>query len=312
MRKMLILIIASLLLLTTRAMAGININVEAIRKSVVFLYGTDKDGNVDLTKPLGTGFLVRVPLQSHPEQSYFLLVTARHIVDPEWAHCSSVNPSAIYVRLNKKEFDPAKDQSGTTELRMLLVRDNRRLWVTGSDDQVDAAIIPLTGSVVSAYDINAVPIQLFPTPEETKTFVVGDPIVSAGLIPGASGKKRNYPFFKFGNISSIPDENAEASCVTGGQTVSEHVWFIAANLVPGNSGSPIFFAPFGGGGITVGIGSRPMLLGVQSLSFIPFDIAGMTPIEYVYQAIADMKLGDADLRRGAVAATVPAPETLKK
>ena len=92
MRKTLIRIAAYLLLLTIRATAGININVEAVKKLVVFLYGADTSENLDATKSLGTGFLVEVPLLSHPERSYILLVTARHIVDPQWAHCSSVNP----------------------------------------------------------------------------------------------------------------------------------------------------------------------------------------------------------------------------
>lgn len=83
MSKLPILIAASCLLLTARVVAGININVDAVRKSVVFLYGADTNGKVDQARPLGTGFLVDVPLLSHPEKSYLLLVTARHIVDPE-------------------------------------------------------------------------------------------------------------------------------------------------------------------------------------------------------------------------------------
>lgn len=215
------------------------------------------------------------------------------------------------MRVNKKDFDPTKEQSGTADLAVALIRKNERTWHTSPDDDVDAAIIQISGAILSGYDTASVPIQLFPTPEEPKNLMVGDPIISAGLIPGKSGKKRNYPFFKFGNISSIPDENADTSCGPNSPSVSERVWFVAANLVPGNSGSPIFFVPFGGGGVSIGTG-RPMLLGVQSLSFLGFDIAGMTPIQYVYQVITDMKLDDADLRRGNVAAGRPTPESPKK
>jgi hypothetical protein len=64
----------------------------------------------------------------------------------------------------------------------------------------------------------------------------------------------------------------------------ERVWFIAANLVGGNSGSPVFFYP--AGGISFGNGvDRAILIGVQAISFEGADIAGMTPIEDVFQIL---------------------------
>jgi hypothetical protein len=51
-------------LATSASFAGININVEYVRKSVVFLYGADAAGNVDPSQPLGTAFIVEVPLVS--------------------------------------------------------------------------------------------------------------------------------------------------------------------------------------------------------------------------------------------------------
>src|SRR5579863_7831161 len=80
--------------------AALNINIEAIQKSVVFLYGSDAAGKVDVQKAVGTGFLVNVPVISEPTKSYYLVVTARHIFDPEWAKCDERNPTIIYARLN--------------------------------------------------------------------------------------------------------------------------------------------------------------------------------------------------------------------
>jgi hypothetical protein len=52
-------------------------------------------------------------------------------------------------------------------------------------------------------------------------------------------------------------------------------WMIAASLVGGNSGSPIFFAP---SAITMSNQpARAILLGVQSTSFEGTDVAGMAP-----------------------------------
>jgi hypothetical protein len=121
--------------------------------------------------------------------------------------------------------------------------------------------------------------------------------MSAGLMPGLTGTKRNLPMFKFGQISNIPQEDIETGCAPMRPTFLVKVWVIAANLVPGNSGSPIFHVPPGASGVSLG-STRPMLLGIQSLSFLGADVAGMTPISYVYDILIGLKLNDADLNRG--------------
>jgi hypothetical protein len=118
--------------------------------------------------------------------------------------------------------------------------------------------------------------------------------MSAGLIPGLTGNNRNYPIFKFGQISNIPPEDIETHCSPNLSAFSVKVWLIAANLVPGNSGSPIFHVPLGGSGFSFG-GTRPMLLGLQSLSFLGADVAGMTPIKYVYDILQDIGFPDGEL-----------------
>ena len=45
------------------AQATININVDAVQKTVVFIYGAAANGAVDRNKPMGTGFLVAVPIK---------------------------------------------------------------------------------------------------------------------------------------------------------------------------------------------------------------------------------------------------------
>ena len=111
---------------------------------------------------------------------------------------------------------------------------------------------------------------------------IGDSIVSAGLLPGRCGEKRNYPFFKFGEISNIPDEPTWIGCGGRVELRLERVWFLAANLVAGNSGSPIFYAP--PTLLTEDI-KRGVVIGIQSSAFDGADIAGMTPIEDVFKII---------------------------
>ncbi|PYY03034.1 MAG: hypothetical protein DMG69_33265 [Acidobacteria bacterium] len=222
------------------AQARININTDAVKKAVVFLYAAKESGEVDPDKPVGTGFLVEVPLQSSPLRAYKLLVTARHIVEPQWALCQAPNPRLIYARLNKKDYSPTKDAEGVGYVQLTVTQDGRSLWVVHDDPQVDVAVTLLVPQNFEAYDLSAVPVSLLATSAELHGITEGDLVVSAGLIPSASGKHRNYPIFKFGYISSIPDESIDTACALGGPTQPRKLWLVAANLVPGNSGSPVF------------------------------------------------------------------------
>ena len=64
---------------------------------------------------------------------------------------------------------------------------------------------------------------------------------------------------------------------------------IAANLVPGNSGSPILYAP------PRYSGARPILLGVQSTSYVSADLVGMAPIQVLIDSLRTPPLPDMDV-----------------
>ena len=228
-----------------------------------------------------------------------MLVTARHMVDPTWAQCGQANPNpnVIFARLNRKAYTPGSGASGVDFVRVDLIEQGKSTWRHHSDEHVDAAVIPFKANYESL-DAAAISVGLFPTEQETASEGIGDPVMSAGLLPfkELTGLSRNYPIFKFGQISSIPSEEIETRCAPNLPAFSVKVWLIAANLVPGNSGSPIFYVPPGGNGIS--FGGRPMLLGVQSISFLGADVAGMTPIKYVYEILQTIGFPDGDLRRG--------------
>jgi hypothetical protein len=213
--------------------------------------------------------------------------------------CSASQPERVYVRLNKMKYDPSKDSTGVAYLPVPLIENGKKKYFVSDDQKVDAAVIDFgwTNHSSDDYDILAMQLVVFASPDEIKRLGIGDSVASAGLIPGESGEKRNYPFFKFGNISSIPDEAVWVSCEKNMPGLRlERVWFIAANLVSGNSGSPIFYVPSAvlmGGSI-----NRPVLIGVQSVTFEGSDIAGMTPIEDVFQIIKKYMSADFDLYRG--------------
>jgi hypothetical protein len=294
---------ASLLLicgLSTSLLASINLNTKAVQESVVFLYpavpGTHLvDG--DSSRAVGTGFLVRIPSKADSGRGALVLITARHIVEPSWAYCPGPDPEVIFMRVNKPNYDPGKDKSGVDYLALPLRKGKDPNYLVNPDDRVDAAVLILEPTEYPGFLVNmTIPISDFASDEELKFLGIGDPIASAGLVPGKSGENRNYPFFKFGNISSVPAEGTFTACGASRPALRlVRVWFIAANLVPGNSGSPIYYLPPGGNGVS--LGGRAMVLGVQSSSILEADLACMTPIKDVLKIIEDHFAGG-NLYRG--------------
>jgi hypothetical protein len=258
-------------------------NLDITRRVVVFIYSRDAQG---VEQQDGTGFLVALPKKGDPTRSYIILVTARHMADPVWLGCP---PNAeLIAHFNKTQFDPAKDESGVVELSL-----KQQQWIYPDDDSVDIAFTLLDSKKYEDLDSEnrGLLFSQLPSATEANSVEIGTAVASAGLLPGIPGAKRNYPIFKFGNISSIPLEKIPVQGCSGATKLMTE-WLIAASLVGGNSGSPIVrTAPFGETG-------RPFLLGVQSISFSgpggEFDVAGMAPIRFLVDRIREMP-GEADL-----------------
>lgn len=284
------------------AYATLPINTDAVRKSIVFIYAADSAGQPDMTSELATGFLVAVPVKSDSSRSFVLLVTARHVVDPEWACEPRRNPQLVYLRLNKRNYDPEGDLSGVEYVPLLLVRNGVPTWSAHPDAKVDAVVIPVGPDQMHAATTDVEPLVLsdFATGKELKEEVtVGDSVLSAGLVPKIlAGTRRNYPVFKFGHVSSILEEPMAVPCPSGQGSRSKLIWLVAGNFVGGNSGSPVFLVPAGFAGVGFG-GPRGMLIGVLVVSVGGADIGGMTPIQYVFETIERLNLRDADLYRGS-------------
>ena len=269
-----------------------------IGRMVVFLYATTSEGNPDINTAIGTAFLIRVP-HLHDDKATLLLATARHLLDPEWVHCPGQhNPEILFARVNARK-------GGTGEkvryIKLVLSNQSKRMWAKHRRNDIDAAVIvfPAKDDDLLKSDISFLPMWRLPTDGELAKVSVGDDIVSAGMLVELGRTSRNYPVFKFGKVSNILEEDIHTSCERG-EGVNVNAWLIAANLVPGNSGSPVFYyPPFGEHG---DIGSpgldRLVLLGIQSSSSVPSDVAFMTPATYLSEIIEDMKLPDANLYLG--------------
>jgi len=280
-----------------------SLKTELIAPSIAFIYGAGPDGQVDKNHPLGTGFLLSVPKLNQEIGLYGFLATARHIVDPQWAHCGTPNPEKIFYRLNRRSFDPKQSTEGVGYIELPLVRGTDRTFIVDLSNEVDAALIQLSpATAFSLNDYNALFLSVneMASNDELKQLGVGDMIASGGLLPGASGRNRNYPLFRYGYVAALTEEDIEVPCVPNGVTRSMRLWLVGANLSPGASGSPIIYIPplFGAASrATIG---RAALIGIQSASFLLADVAGITPISYVFEMLENAHLPEANLYRGAI------------
>jgi len=173
-------------------------------------------------------------------------------------------------------------------------------WLKSEDESVDVAVLKAPRELLSGnYDIKFLNFRNFGKPDEIAKIGVGSQTASAGLVPGLEGKKRNNPIFHFGKIASIPDETVSFPCKPEFPPRPVRVWWLATTLVPGTSGSPIFFDPLFPPGADMTAGEpRGMIIGLQSLSMAGADLAGMTPAKYIIDVISRSVGTDADLGFG--------------
>ncbi len=171
MKKLMVLVL--FFLHSEAGRAGIPINVQGVKDSVVFIYAADHSGQVNPSKALGTGFLVGIPLKSDSRRGYFVLVTARHVLEPQWASCPSPNPHVVYLRLNKRSSTKAGGSEGVDFLPLQLTKNSKWSWVAHRNDDVDVAVLPIEAKRLDPYVYSLVPIAAFATPEEEQRLESG-------------------------------------------------------------------------------------------------------------------------------------------
>ena len=134
------------------------------------------------------------------KQTHTMIVTARHVIDPEWAGCSWRNPAAVNVRVNAKDCVPGVSAPPAFgKCPFLLTLTAKKMWLSHADDKVDVALIPIVNlqeAQVVNQDVNSLEVQDFATPEEIQKFHIGISanIISAGWVgPRSLECERNLP-----------------------------------------------------------------------------------------------------------------------
>jgi hypothetical protein len=262
-----------------------------IPEAVQFIYLQQEDTNGSYKQPDATSFILTVQDKPHSRHLTFL-VTARHVLEPSWANCSTPNPDAITVRFNKLA-------GGVGYERISLSSEGKRLfYVDLTDEQSDLAVMWLTQKNMPHlpdYRFIDIPFHVLATDAEDTNLEVNQQVMTAGLLPDFPGEDKNFPIFKTGVISSVPDEPIKVDCKNPLHPKSTRLWLFTPELSPGASGSPVF--------TVVNRGSNaekvPILIGVQSTTWLGKGVSGFTPSQHLVSLITQVTKGiDLDLYRG--------------
>jgi trypsin-like peptidase len=212
---------------------------EHFRNSTISIGRIVNQGQQRQFQVLGTGIIVAL------NKSTGFIVTAKHIFgDPS----QSWHPSQLRVRFAWQEKKSLMEEYG--EAIDLTTADGTNLW-TGSAD-ADLAALPLPRSFAKL-PLHAVGFQDFASEEElfdgATVFIFGYPNVTATLVGGQALARA----ITRGGVIAWTDPSGP----------TENPFLIDANILPGNSGGPVFKVPTGvskDGNFT--LGGRVAFLGI--------------------------------------------------
>lgn len=192
---------------------------DEVRKCVCFIAYQPQEGKHSLC---GTGFFVSMPIEGHSDRNFVYLVTAKHVIQ----NIQKVNcDGKVWIRINTR-------QGGFKYIPTLFAD-----WKDHSDDSSVDAMVLQVGSQMDMYDFLTLPLNIMVTKEviENESIGVGDEIFLTGLFISHSGKKKNMPIVRVGNIAAMPEEAINVS-----NFGDIEAYLIEARSIGGLSGSPVF------------------------------------------------------------------------
>ena len=249
-----------------------------ISESVLFLYASPP-GRGEAAQRIASGFILSLHGQSIGNTRF--LITARHVVDPEWARCGRSNPQSITVRLNRKA-------GGVSYRTLVLERDHLRQFVTSQDPATDLALIPLSREEVGDLDdfkLVDLAIDALPTEAELSRLHETQQIATVGVASPKLPGLTDFPISESGMIASLAkgDQGAHVPvrCALESPAKSIRIWLADADVQHGLSGAPVY-AAFARGPHHV---STPILVGIQAVVWPDRGEAGITPVAALLEMI---------------------------
>jgi len=216
-----------LLLLSHVAIAGdepiINIHT-AMMESTVKIVG---NGSV------GTGFIVGRPSATNPQQFFYTLVTANHVL-------AGVQGDAIILVLRRLN---ATGDWERIELSLQIRNGGKDLWKKHPDVDLAALFVRLPKHVVRT----VIPLSLMLSDKEIAEFEIGPgtELLCLGYPFGAESNPEGFPVLRSGKIASYPLL----------PTKKTKTFLFDFTVFRGNSGGPVYIydkAPIYGGAMHVG------------------------------------------------------------
>lgn len=220
------IICAILLLIVLSNTVNSTIMPDDIEKSIIFIF-TEINGEM---MPLGTGFFTAV-FDSINDKSIFFpyLVTAKHVLLDSKKNFFKT----FYLRLNTID--------GHCEYVYASMSDSSNSFIkTHHDPIVDIVVLPVAELDHQKYQIKYIPVDWILTREAILELPVseGDEVFFLGLLAHFYGQSRNYPVYRFGNVSLISQEKIPWR--TTNVTEMHELLLIESHSIGGNSGSPVF------------------------------------------------------------------------
>jgi hypothetical protein len=246
-----------------------------ISESVLFLYASAPvDG--EAAERIATGFLLKLPQGSAGNTRF--LVTARHVVDPEWARCGRPNPQSITVRLNRRT-------GGISYRTLTLERDHLRQFLTSPDPETDLALIPFSRKDVpdlEDFKLVDLAIDTLPTESELSRLHEAQEIATVSVAPPKLVGLTDFPISESAMITSLSEgAKVPVRCALESPAKSIRIWLINANVEDGLSGAPVY-AAFARGPHGV---STPLLVGIQAVVWPERGEAGITPVAALFEIL---------------------------
>ena len=191
------------------------------RKCVAFLFSDVlTTGAVAVRRPMGTAFLVAMPLDGDAGVVY--AVTARHVIDGTRKYGN------LTIRFNS-------DDGTFTDYHA--PHDDWTLSPT-----TDVAVAPL--KVAENHDVIWLGPDLFLTAEVAAEIELGegDNVFFVGLFSSHFGEKRSLPVVRFGNIALMPHEPLKVKIDPTPNALPKPIdaYLVEARSWGGQSGSPAF------------------------------------------------------------------------
>lgn len=180
-----------------------------------------KDKNREL-KYAGTAFLLQDELDTNLGLAHSVTVTARHVIRA--IERNSVD-GKVLLRINPKEGEAEFIETDVSE------------WIHHSDSLYPTDVSILYAAPDQQYDVTSVSTSIIANEQDIENGIVGigAEVFIVGLFVNHTGKHRNIPILRTGNIAMMPGELVKTN-----DFGDIEAYLIESRSIGGLSGSPVY------------------------------------------------------------------------